>query len=277
MSAARPAGGVQDDGVHLAGQEGSLRRHGDAALPVVPAVGDDGHGQRGTGRDLDFLPGQGHPGRQYPVFTQGNLLQREGEGGSPGAGIIDTEHRLIGQDGHAFRRGNPLRQGEDELEDAALLEGALVRGRPGVAEFEGFESIDPGQEGAVFQVGHRAVAGLDLTGPGGGLQLRDGAEGAGIQDGEGTAGHRLSGKRGLMVGKAVLDVEHGRIHAHDGDLVTRFPLPGETAFRGARGHFRRRAVRNGSRDGHETGIRHGNRFFGLATGEQERKKGRCPY
>ena len=274
MPGARPAAGVQDDSIHLAGQEGGLRREGDAALPVAPAVGDDHDRQGGPGRNLDFLPRQGHPGREHPVFTQSNLFQFQGERGSLGAGVVDTEHRVVGHHGHAFRRRDAFRQGERELKHTALLEGSLVLRRPGVAEFEGFEPIDPGEEGAVLQVGHRPVAGLDLAGPGGRLQLRDGAVGAGIQDGEGGAGHRLSGKVGLVVREAVLDVEDGRIHAHDGNLVPFLPLPGEAGFRGGRGHLRGRAVGNGRRNGDKSVILYGNRLHGLAAGEQERKERR---
>ena len=275
MPAAGPAGGVQDDGVHLAGLEGGLRREGDGALPVVAAVGHDRDRQDGAGRNLDFLPGQGHPGGEHVVFTQGDFLEFHAEGRRLGARIVGIEHRLVGADGHALRRGDAFRKREGELEDAALLEGSLVLRGPGVAEFEGFERIDAGEERAVFQMVHRPVAGLDLAGPGGRLQLRDGAVGAGIQDGEGGAGHRFAGEVGLVGREAVLDVEDGRIHAHDGDLVPFFPFPGETGFRGGRGDAGRRAVGNGRRNGHEAVFRNGNGFHGLVAGEQERKKGRC--
>ena len=274
VAGARPAGGVQDDGVHLAGQEGSLRREGNATLPVVAAISHDRDRQDGAGRDLDFLPGQGHPGGEHVVFTQGDFLQVQAEGRGLGAGIVGIKHRLVGTDGHAFRRGDAFRQGEGELEHAALLEGAFVLCGPGVAEFEGFERIDPGEERAVRKVVHRPVAGLDLAGPGSRLQLRHGTVGAGIQDGEGGAGHRLAGEVGLVGREAVLDVKDGRVHAGDKDLVPLFPLPGEAGFRGGRGDAGRRAVGNGRRNGHEAVFRNGNGFHGLVAGEQERKKGR---
>ena len=221
------------------------------------------HGE-GFTADGDVFPAALGIGRQHAVGAEFDVLQIHGNV------LSEALHQ------HFRGIGHPGRKGEDELHDAAPVQGSAgMVGHPGVGERD-FGEIglgDVAQPGREDQMVRAAVAGLGQCGIAG-FGLGGGFVGSGADDVKDTARHFGTGETRLMVREALIDlIDRGSVAADDPDAVAFLPdqVQASPLVRNGESRFGKRLFRKRGADGQHWPLHLGHVIFANTSGQYKKQ------